>query len=259
MQTSSICSLGIFIALSVCGAATLNSMEMDHSSMTTMSPMQTSYPSHCDEGFILDHAMGMCMPIAKVDSPIQMYMVHGQVFGGGIVQERPRGTSKIFSTSMVMADVGASLGERNYLNLDVMLTAEKWTLPQRGYPELLQIGEDDAQGNPYIDAQHPHNSPLMGLTLSDTITLNSGEGVYFKLFAAPRGETTDGPVAFMHRSTGKINPDAPLGHHVGQDVGHISSSVIGASLRRRSSILEFSAFSGKEPEPTKIDLPIGCT
>lgn len=54
-----------------------------------------------------------------------------------------------------------------------------------------------------------------------------------------------------------INPDAPLGHHIGQDVGHISSSVVGASLRLDSTIIEASTFYGKEPEPTKVDLPIG--
>jgi hypothetical protein len=60
----------------------------------------------------------------------------------------------------------------------------------------------------------------------------------------------------MHRPTGQTNPDAPLGHHIGQDVGHIASTVVGASIRFRDTTFEFSTFNGKEPEPTKVDLPI---
>jgi hypothetical protein len=62
----------------------------------------------------------------------------------------------------------------------------------------------------------------------------------------------------MHRPTGQINPDAPLGHHVGQDVGHITSTVLGASLHLNDTTFEVSTFNGTEPEPTQIDLPMGA-
>jgi hypothetical protein len=79
-----------------------------------------------------------------------------------------------------------------------------------------------------------------------------------RLFFAPRGESTDGPIAFMHRPTGTVNPDAPLGHHIGQDVGHISSTVFGAGLYLGGTVLEASTFYGREPEPTQVDLPLGA-
>jgi hypothetical protein len=121
----------------------------------------------------------------------------------------------------------------------------------------LQIGEERADGQPYLDAQHPHSSPVMGLTLSDTIRLGSGAKDSLKLFIGPRSEATDGPIPFMHRPTGMMNPDAPLGHHIGQDVSHITSTVIGASLKLGDTRIEASTFHGAEPEPTKVDLPIG--
>lgn len=96
----------------------------------------------------------------------------------------------------------------------------------------------------------------MGLTLSDTISFGSGKD-HFKVFFAPRGQSTDGPVAFMHRPTGVANPDAPLGHHIAQDVGHITSTVLGGSVRVGSTSLELSGFNGTEPEPDKVDLPLG--
>jgi hypothetical protein len=157
---------------------------------------------------------------------------------------------------MVMADLGTNVGDRHYLNVDLMLTAEKWLFPEAGYPLLLQIGESNAQGVPFIDAQHPHSSPIMGLTFSDTISLGTGKD-HVKFFFAPRGESTDGPIAFMHRTTGMVNPDAPLGHHIGQDVGHISSTVIGASLKQGDERFEASVYNGTEPEPTQVDLPLG--
>ncbi|MGZ3688588.1 MAG: hypothetical protein ACXVBW_09825, partial [Bdellovibrionota bacterium] len=59
------------------------------------------------------------------------------------------------------------------------------------------------------------------------------------------------------RPTGEVNPDAPLGHHIGQDVGHISSTVIGTQLRLSDTQLEVSTFNGTEPSPDAVDLPFG--
>jgi hypothetical protein len=216
-----------------------------------------SGPADCSEMEIFDYGMWMCMPIAMEGMPMRMAMLHGQVTGGEDIDQGPRGRSSLFSTSMVMADLGTTLGSSHYVNIDFMGTAEKWTFPARGYPELLQIGEQNSQGVAYIDAQHPHSSPIMGLTLSDTIRFTQASDNSIKVFFAPRGESTDGPVAFMHRPTGIYNPDAPLGHHIGQDVGHISSTLIGASLKLGSTRLEASTFNGTEPEPDVVDLPIG--
>jgi hypothetical protein len=183
--------------------------------------------------------------------------VHGNIFGTQIWEDGPRGRDNLVSTSMVMTDLGKSVGDIHYLNVDLMLTAEKWTVPESGYPLLLQIGERNSNGVPYLDAQHPHSSPVMGLTFSDTISLEHHQD-YLKLFFAPRGESTDGPVAFMHRITGmQVNPDAPLGHHIGQDVGHISSTVIGGSLKLGNSRIELSTYHGREPDPNAVNLPFG--
>jgi hypothetical protein len=157
---------------------------------------------------------------------------------------------------MIMGDFGTSVGDHHYFNIDLMATGERWTVPSSGYPLLLQIWEQNQAGVSFIDAQHPHSSPIMGLTLSDTISLSHHKD-HIKLFFSPRGEATDGPVAFMHRATGIINPDAPLGHHIGQDVGHISSTVIGASLKLSETRFEASTYNGTEPQPDDIDLPLG--
>src|SRR5258708_5189610 len=223
----------------------------------TASDLYTLGPADCSSMEYWDISMGMAMPYPMAHMPMSMLMLHGYSFFTAIAEEGiARGRAGFSIPNMFMADLGTSVGDDEYVNLDVMLTAELWTVPKDGTPELFQIGENKADATPFLDAQHPHSSPLMGLTLSDTIALADDKS-YLKLFVAPRGESTDGPIAFMHRITGEFNPDAPLGHHIGQDVGHISSTVVGESLKLGGAHLEASAFHGAEPNPTQVDLPIG--
>ena len=213
-------------------------------------------PAACGPMTTWDYTMGMCMPRAMAGMPMKMLMLNGNGFLAQTVTGGPRGTNALMAPHMLMVDLGTTLGSRHYLNLDLMGTFELWTLPKDGAPELTQIGERNAHGTAYRDAQHPHSSPIMGLTLSDTISYGEDPD-HFKIWFSPRGQSTDGPIAFMHRPTGMMIPDAPLGHHVGQDVGHISSTVVGAQARRRQTTLQASSFHGREPEPWRVDLPLG--
>ena len=215
----------------------------------------TSNAHACKADESWDNAMSMCMPSAGPGGAHTVVSGQFNVFGVFDVAQGPRGVDQFGAPNMFMLDVGRAVTARQFLDLNLMGTAELWTYPQRGYPQLLQIGEQRSDGQPYLDAQHPHTSPIMGLTLSDTVSLESSETL--KLFFAPRGESTDGPIAFMHRDSARDNPDAPLGHHVGQDVGHISSTVLGGQLDLGQVIVEASAFNGTEPNPTVVDLPLG--
>jgi hypothetical protein len=221
-------------------------------SYTAVAQMKST---ECEAMKVFDYETGSCEPIAMEGMPMKMWMVHGNAFLVLPKEEGRRGRNQFFAPNMAMADIGSTLGNLQYINLNLMLTLEKWTFPSEGAPLLLQIGEERKDGRPYIDAQHPHSSPLMGLTLSDTVSLGGSD--HFKIFFAPRGQATEGPVAFMHRVTGAMNPDAPLGHHTGQDVAHITSTVLGGSLRVYKFIWEASSFHGEEPVPTKVDLPLG--
>ncbi|MBI2520830.1 MAG: hypothetical protein HYV97_10450 [Bdellovibrio sp.] len=212
--------------------------------------------SDCSEKEVYLPTMAMCMPFPMGESPMGLVMLSGNAFVVASSSEGPRGRRAITSPNMFMLDAGRTLGTRHYVNFNLMGTFERWTFPENGYPEILQIGENDVHGKPYLDGQHPHSSPIMGMTLSDMIRLEN-EKDYLRVFFAPRGESTDGPIAFMHRPTGIINPDVPLGHHIGQDVGHISSTVLGGSLAVNKTNLQLSIFNGSEPEPTKVDLPLG--
>jgi hypothetical protein len=219
-------------------------------------PLEHSHETlGCDAMEVWDYSMAMCMPLAMKDMPMKMAMFSGHGFLIQNFSKKPRGRNAFAAPNMFMLDVGSSVGDSHYINLDIMGTLEKWTFPEQGYPELLQIGEENENHEAFLDAQHPHSSPIMGLTLSDTISLHNNKD-HIKIWFAPRGQASEGPVAFMHRKTSTYNPDAPLGHHIGQDVGHISSTVVGTSLRLADTTIEISSFNGTEPEPTKVDLPM---
>jgi len=242
--------LTVYFCEPVAVAQDEHAQHMKHDHQMPMGPMD------CSDSELWDFSFGSCQPLNMGEPSVKMWMIHGNAFLVQTIAEGPRGRDQFASPNMLMSDIGSSIGERHYLNLNLMLTAEKWTFPKRGYPELLQIGEHDEEDQPYIDGQHPHSSPIMGLTLSDTIRLGEGKD-HLKLFFAPRGQATEGPTAYMHRPTGMVNPDAPLGHHIGQDVSHITSTVFGASLGLGRTRIEASAFNGTEPEPTHVDLPFG--
>jgi len=225
-------------------------------SMHSMRHNMPMGPKDCSEMEVWDYSSAMCQPLAMAGMPMGMWMAHGNVFLVQTIGEGQRARNRFAVPNMIMTDVGHTIGDRHYLNMNLMLTFERWTFPKDGYPELLQIGERNEDDQPYIDGQHPHSSPIMGLTISDTIRLGDRKD-HLKVFFAPRGQATEGPIAFMHRPTGMINPDAPLGHHIGQDVSHITSSVFGASLALSRTRIEASTFYGREPEPSKVDLPLG--
>jgi len=247
-----ICSLFICSSLQVFAQTMQHHdamVEMNHSN----SPSLFCMKSH----EVLDLFTGMCSPLPIQGKETGHNMIHGNLFLVGISQEGPRGRDQGAAPNMLMLEHLSNSNSRHSLGVNLMLTFEKWTFPKEGYPELLQIGEKNHEGIPYIDAQHPHSSPIMGLTFSDTFRWNDSTKDYMRFFFAPRGQNTEGPIAFMHRNTGMVNPDAPLGHHIGQDVGHITSTVLGTSVNLGDTSWEVSAFHGAEPSPDVVDLQLG--
>jgi hypothetical protein len=226
------------------------------SSSVALAQHQGANYEECGDWAYYDTNENMCARLARPGDPNWEILIHGNTFVVGDLQTGQRQLNKMASPNFAMLEAGRTVAPHHYFNVDLMLTVERWTFPTEGYPELAQVGEKDINGNTYLDAQHPHSSPLMGLTVSDTISFGEQQN-FVKIFAAPRGSSTDGPVSFMHRSTGQANPDAPLGHHLGQDVGHISSTVVGSELKLGRNQFEASVFNGDEPSPTSVDLPLG--
>ena len=202
-----------------------------------------------------DPLSATCRSLPANEVNLSEFNFRENIFFVGTSEQSTRGRMSLSSPNTVFASYGRTLDQKNYLSLDLTATAERFSFPTSGYPELLQIGEKDEIGRSYIDNQHPRASLLVNLIVSDTVKFENKKN-YVKFFAAPRGPSTDGPIPASLRITGFLNPDQPLGYHLAQDVSQSASSVAGFSLHLKSSWLEVSGFNGREPAPTSFDIPI---
>lgn len=177
-----------------------------------------------------------------------MVMTHGYVLGVYDRQGGQRGGEKGFSESMLMATARRPLGGGS-LGLRAMLSLEP-AMGNSGYPLLLQTGETADGRAELVDRQHPHD---LFMELAGVFSRPVGEdGSVFAYFGLP-GEPALGPPAFMHRSSGVDDPEAPLGHHW-LDSTHITYGVATVGWVWRDWKLEGSAFRGREPDQHRWDL-----
>jgi hypothetical protein len=205
-------------------------------------------------------AMGSGTSLMPASSPGYMWhwikdswliMAHGDIKGGFDHQGGPRGVNKAESQNWFMLMAERSTGPGQLL-LRGMFSAEPWTAPRRGFPELFQTGET-FEGRPIIDAQHPHDL-FMELAAAYNVPLT--EKVSLNFYGGPVGEPALGPVAFMHRISASENPAAPLGHHW-QDSTHITHGVISAGITAGRFRVESSLFHGAEPDENRKDIEMG--
>jgi hypothetical protein len=205
------------------------------------------------------HAMGSGTSLLPASSPGFMWhwmkgdwmiAAHGDLKIGFNHQGGPRGVNKAESQNwlMLMAERPAGGGR---LMLRGMFSAEPWTAPNRGFPELFQTGET-FKGKPIVDAQHPHD---LFMELAAQYTLPLSENVSINLYGGPVAEPALGPVAFMHRPSASENPAAPLSHHW-QDSTHITHGVFTAGVTAWRFRVEGSIFRGAEPDENRKDIEL---
>ena len=77
-------------------------------------------------------------------------------------------------------------------------------------------------------------------------------GVTSFLYVGWPGEPALGPVTFMHRFSGEVNPEAPIDHHW-LDSTHITYGVITTGVTYGPLKLEGSNFTGREPNQNRYD------
>jgi mono/diheme cytochrome c family protein len=205
-------------------------------------------------------AMGSGTSLLPSASPMNMWhwmkgdwmvMAHGDLKMGVNHQGGPRGVNKAESQNWLMLMAERNVGGGR-LMVRGMFSAEPWTAPNGGFPQLFQTGET-YKGRPIIDAQHPHDL-FMELAASYTAPLS--ERVSINIYGGPVGEPALGPVAFMHRPSASENPAAPLGHHW-QDSTHIAHGVFTAGVTAGRFRIESSIFRGAEPDENRKTIDFG--
>jgi hypothetical protein len=172
-------------------------------------------------------------------------MVHGFVFGQYDKQGGARGESQAGSLNWGMFMASHELAGGRF-QARTMLSLDPWTVTPRGYPLLLQSGEE-YRGEPLHDRQHPHDLFMeLGALYERPITQHVG----IEAYVAPSGEPALGPVAFMHRPSAMDVPFAPITHHW-QDATHISFGVVTLGLFTHEWKVEGSLFNGREPDDSR--------
>jgi len=176
-----------------------------------------------------------------------MGMLHGYADAVFDRQGGPRGGTQGFSSSMLMATAVRALGPGR-LGLRGMASLDPAMGP-RGYRLLLQTGETADGKTPLIDRQHPHD---LLAELAAAYTVPFGDGSVFLYLGLP-GEPALGPPAFIHRSSGLENPEAPISHHW-MDSTHITEGVATLGVIWLGFKAEGSAFRGREPDQRRWDI-----
>ena len=180
-----------------------------------------------------------------------MTMLHGEV---NLVYDRQGGTrggDKAFSSSMLML-MGTRELQQGTLGLRGMVSADP-LMGKAGYPLLFQTGETADGHTPLVDRQHPHDL-FMELAATYSLPLSDTSSVF--AYAGLPGEPALGPPAFMHRSSGADNPEAPISHHW-LDSTHISYGVVTLGYVKGNFKIEGSAFRGREPDQNRYDIETG--
>ncbi len=185
--------------------------------------------------------------------------LHGQAYGwstmvhgyGAVVdddQGGPRGGRDTFFESMLMGMAqrplnGGTLTLRAMGSLDPLMG-------RSGYPLLLATGETADGRTALVDRQHPHNLVMeLAVAYSHTVAKDTAAFVY----VGWPGEPALGPVTFMHRFSGVVNPEAPIDHHW-LDSTHITNGVATVGMTRGPLKLEASSFTGREPNQNRWDI-----
>jgi hypothetical protein len=170
-----------------------------------------------------------------------MLMVHGYIWPIYTDTSGPRGGDKLYVQSMGMAMLTAPF-TGGKVTLTSMMSLEP-AMKHTGYPNLFATGEE-AYGKPLVDRQHPHD---LFMELSGRLDLDVAGKTTVFLYGGPVAEPALGPSAFMHRASGKYNPEAPITHHW-FDSTHITYGVVTAGVSAPKWQLEASAFRGREPD-----------
>ena len=178
-----------------------------------------------------------------------MTMVHASAFADYDYQGGHRGGHKVVSENWIMGSATTPINAHGALQLRAMFSAEPFSAGKNGYPLLLQTGEA-LNGKPLVDRQHPHD---LFMELSAQATQCVSAKTCLSLYVAPVGEPALGPVAFPHRYSDALIPEAPLSHHI-LDSTHVAFGVatLGVIYDNKWQ-LEGSVFNGREPDENRYD------
>jgi YHS domain-containing protein len=175
-------------------------------------------------------------------------MFHGNAFLQYLTESGNRGDDQFGSINWIMGMAERSVGPGR-LGLRGMFSAEPWTIPGCGYPDLLATGEK-CDGEQIHDRQHPHDLFMELAAIYDAPLAGSAR---WQVYGGPAGEPALGPVAYPHRLSAMPNPLAPISHHW-LDSTHVTFGVVTGAVYGNKWKAEASVFNGREPDEKRANI-----
>ena len=151
---------------------------------------------------------------------------------------------------MLMARRNAGGGR---LGVRTMFSAEPWTVSSCGSLSFLATGEV-CQGDTIHDRQQQHDL-FMELAVDYDHRLRGAWR--WQIYAGLAGEPALGPPGYPHRASAMANPIGPVTHHW-LDSTHVVFGVVTVGAHNQRWKVEGSAFNGRAPDESRVDLDLGA-
>jgi hypothetical protein len=134
-----------------------------------------------------------------------------------------------------------------------MLSAEPWTVSSCGSLSFLATGEV-CQGDTIHDRQQQHD---FFMELAVDFERRVRGAWRWQIYAGVAGEPALGPPGYPHRASAMANPLGPITHHW-LDSTHVVFGVVTLGVHNQRWKVEASAFNGREPDESRVDLDLGA-
>lgn len=221
---------------------------------------QTPYPADAaalDELFLLRHVSGTAMnPGTRLPhlvsggdtwSFFHSFNAHlTYVSESGPEEQR----NETFSTNWLTAGIHGRFGERTSFVVRGRISAEPYTIPEEGYPQILQYVSPEG-GQVLLDRMRPHD--LVGEAAAE-IAFRTTQSSFLHLYAAAIGDPALGAPPAALRASGTDFAEAPLSWDV-QESFHNKTSVLTVGYSSKVLNLEYSIFHDAitTPDYTEIE------
>jgi hypothetical protein len=131
--------------------------------------------------------------------------------------------NEVFSTNWFAGGAQRALGSRALVLFRARASAEPYTIPREGYPQLLQEVSPES-GGPLLDHMRAHE-PLGEVAAH--FAFRTGTASYAHAYIAPIGDPPVGAVPFAQRASSEEFGEAPFSYDV-QEPFHYATRVVTA-------------------------------
>jgi hypothetical protein len=199
-------------------------------------------------------------PMYGIHSPWRGWdvRVNGAAFVHALYEPRERhrtggvSTRQAGSANWAMLTARRSVGGGRF-GIRTMVSAEPWTVPGCGSLSFLATG-DTCEGDSIHDRQQPHDV-FMELAVDYDRVLRGDWR--WQIYAGLAGEPALGPPGSSHRASAVANPLGPITHHWLEST-HATFGLVTAGVHSSRWKAEVSAFNGRDPDDSRVDLDVGA-